>query len=242
MHTKSFFCNSIVVLLFTSRIGAQVQQSGWLASFNTIGVNKKFSIHFDAQWRSTDNIKSMQTLLLRGGVNYKAGKNITVTGGYAFISNRKTISGVSGYAPENRLWEQLVINQKIKKISIAHRLRIEQRFISQSAVVNNELVNEGSVNAGRLRYFARSIVPLTRDKNFFRGYFAALQNEVFINIGNRAAVNGKYFDQNRLYLAIGYKCNSKLSFDFGYMNQYISGRGDSFTNNHIVQLATYTSL
>lgn len=242
MKTKLAFFLSAAVFFLSKDLSAQVQQSGWLASFNTFRLDKKFSIHFDGQWRSTDNIKNMQTLLLRSGLNYKTGSKSTVTAGYAYISNRRMISGISGYAPEHRLWEQLIIAQKIKRISIAHRFRLEQRFISKSQVINNELVNEGSVYANRIRYFIRNTVPLTQDKNFSSGFFTALQNEVFINFGNRSAVNGKYFDQNRLYLALGYKVNSELSFDFGYMNQYVNGKNGNFTNNHIIQLAAYTSL
>jgi len=239
---KKIICLFTVALIFTKCVTGQVQQSGWLASFNTFRLDNRFSIHFDAQWRGTDNIKNMQTALLRTGLNYKPGKNSTFTAGYAFISNRRVISGISGYAPEHRLWEQLIVHQKIKNLSVSHRFRLEQRFISKSQAVNNELVHEGSVYASRIRYFIRTIIPLAKEKEFSKGLFGAVQNEVFLNFGNRSVVNGKYFDQNRLYLALGYKLSARLSFDAGYMNHYVNGRNNSFTNTHIIQLAAYTQL
>ena len=72
--------------------------------------------------------------------------------------------------------------------------------------------------------------------------FAALQEEVFLNFGNGDNTNGKTFDQNRIYLAIGYRVNAEFDIEAGYMNQYTSGRNDSFTNNHIAQVAGYLRL
>ena len=69
-----------------------------------------------------------------------------------------------------------------------------------------------------------------------------MQNEVFVNIGNTANVNGKFFDQNRLYLAMGYRLCTSFDLEAGYLNQYISGRNSAFTNNHVLQVAGYLRL
>ncbi len=223
-------------------VKAQSQFSGWLASFNTFKTGKKTSIHADVQWRSSDDFQHTQTLLLRSGLNIHLTKKLTVTGGYAFIHNRRVLGAVSGYSPEHRSWEQLLYNHKTKNIFISHRLRLEQRFISKSIVTNNELKNEGSAYANRLRYFLRNIFPFQAQPIFSKGLFAAVQNEVFVNIGNTSNVNGKFFDQNRLYLAMGYRLSSSLDFEAGYLNQYISGRNGAFTNNHVLQVAGYVRL
>lgn len=232
-----FICCSLSFKLF-----AQSQFSGWLASFNTFKTGKKTSIHADVQWRSSDELKHTQTLLLRSGLNVHLTKQLIITGGYAFIHNRRVISNVSGYAPEHRIWEQLLYNHKLKSIFVSHRFRLEQRFISKSTVQNNELKNDGSVYANRFRYFIRNVLPFQQEKTFSKGMFAALQNEVFVNIGNTANVNGKFFDQNRFYLAIGYRLHSSFDIETGYLNQYISGRNGAFTNNHVLQVATYLRL
>jgi hypothetical protein len=77
---------------------------------------------------------------------------------------------------------------------------------------------------------------------FTRGFFAAVQNEIFANISGVSAVNGKFFDQNRAYLAVGYRYSRQFDVELGYMNQYISGTGSNSTNNHILQMATYLRL
>jgi len=92
-----------------------------------------------------------------------------------------------------------------------------------------------------LRYFIRGIIPFTKQPEFSRGLFLALQNEVFLNTGNKTAVNGKIFDQNRLYAAIGYRLPGKIDIEAGYMNQYTVTPA-SFINNHIAQIAVYKRL
>jgi len=235
------FLFTLIIAAISSLTFAQVQQSGWLASFNTFRLTHKTSIHFDAQWRSSDRLRHMQTLLLRTGLNYKISPITTLTGGYAYISNRKSVNGITGYSPEHRIWQQALVAYKVKNIAVAHRFRLEQRFMGRPKVENDRLVNEGSNYASRFRYFTRNIIPFAR-KDFHKGVFAAVQNELFLNFGNTQTVNGKTFDQNRLYLALGYKVHSRFSFDFGYLNQYINGRDNAFVNNHIIQLAAYTSL
>ena len=114
--------------------------------------------------------------------------------------------------------------------------------MAKTFIADEELKRDGSLYANRIRYFIRNVIPLQHQKAFSKGLFAALQNEVFVNIGNKANVNGKYFDQNRLYLALGYRINPSFDLETGYLNQYINGRNNSFINNHVWQLAGYLRL
>ncbi len=231
----------ILALLLTSVIHAQTNHTGWLATFNTFKTGKKTSIHNDLQWRGSDELTHTQTFLARVGLNVKLNNTLTVTAGYAFIHNRRTVAGVTGYAPEHRIWQQLLIAQKFKHTLLSHRFRLEQRFISRSTVVNNELKNEDAYFANRIRYFARAVQPLNGDPGFKKGMFAALQNEVFFNFGNTANVNGQHFDQNRFYATAGYRINPVIDLEAGYLNQYVKNRSGR-TNNHILQLAAYLKL
>ncbi|HEY6502956.1 MAG TPA: DUF2490 domain-containing protein [Chitinophagaceae bacterium] len=241
---KKIFSLSLFQLLLSVffHLSAQSSFTGWLASFNTFKTGKKTSVHTDVQLRSTDEIKQIQTVLIRPGLNVHLNKHLTVTAGYAFISNKRIINTTSGFAPEHRIWEQVLINHKLKSIFVSHRFRLEQRFISKSIVVNNELETDGSVYANRFRYFIRNILPFKNEPVFKKGLFAALQNEVFLNFGNTSTVNGETFDQNRLYIAVGYRLRATFDLEAGYMNQYINGRGKTFVNTHVLQLAGYLRL
>jgi hypothetical protein len=237
-----FLVTCILLLTISFSALAQTQFSGWVASFNTVKLNQKFSIHFDAQFRGSDQWQYLQTLLLRAGLNYHINKHVIATAGYAYIHNRRVINGINGYAPEHRTWEQLILSHKLGYTTLSHRLRLEQRFIGKSVIIDNNFHTQGNNYANRLRYFFRTLLPIATSSDFRKGPFFALQNEVFVNFGDKSAVNGEFFDQNRAYGALGYRFHKRFDAEVGYLNQYINGRNSAFTNNHILQLAVYTRL
>ena len=230
------------ILIANDNLYAQKQFSGWFSHFSTIKTGKKTSFHSDLHWRSTNHWEHMQTLLLRVGLNVHLSSRTTVTGGYAFIQNRRTVGSVSGYLAEHRTWEQFQFNHRFGQFYSSQRFRLEQRFIPVISVVNGELKRNDHFYANRFRYFTRNLLPFHRQTPFRKGAYGVLQNEVFLNFGNTENLNGKIFDQNRFYAALGYRISPHVDMETGYVNQYINGRASSFTNNHIVQLAGYLRL
>ncbi|HZH97215.1 MAG TPA: DUF2490 domain-containing protein [Flavisolibacter sp.] len=241
MRLRQTFALFICLLILSLSVTAQVQFSGWLGSFNTFKLNNRFSLHFDGQLRSTDQLQQVSAVLLRPGLNFHLNKTWVLTGGYMLNLNRRTNSGISALLGEHRAWQQVQANYKLGKVAVAHRFRFEERFIPRPKVDGNDLKTNGYDQAFRFRYFIRNIFPLVSGSGFSEGPFLALQNEIFLNTGNKTAVNGKAFDQNRLYGAVGYRLKGKFDVEAGYMNQYISTR-TAFINNHIVQLALYKRL
>ena len=199
-------------------------------------------MHTDVQLRSSDEWKQMQTFLFRPGINFHLNKKLVLSVGYAYISNHQTRNDVSDYVPEHRLWEQLIISHKVKRFAISHRIRLEERFLPTIIIQPDELEVAGFALAGRFRYFLRNILPLNKQETFTRGPFAAIQNEIFLNIFGLNKVNNAVFDQNRFYLACGFRLSPKADLEIGYMNQYVNGRGDLKTTNHILQFAGYLRL
>lgn len=249
MTMKKIFLLSTIFLVTISSVQSQVQQqSGWFASFNTIKLNDKFSIHAELQIRSTDDWEHVQTVLPRVGLNYHVKPNQILTAGYAYIPNRSVIGDESNLLGEHRIWQQYLITHKAWRASVTHRFRLEERFVPTAALVDNEVEKNGSLYSTRFRYFIRGLIPFTKQQPFTRGMFGALQNELFLNITNKNNVNDQVFDQNRAYAAIGYRFSKKMDIEIGYMSQYQARRplaGSSKNNdlsNNIVQLAVYTRL
>lgn len=279
-YTKLLLISGLIFCGLIRPASAQTQFAGWAATFQNYKLSKTFGVYFDAQYRSTDQLKQMSALLLRPGINLYITPRLTGTVGYAFIPQQRFNAGVEGYLPEHRIWEQLIYTHPLRiggghsaghsgtdhlvthhhaLPTLQHRLRLEQRYLPKHHPEGNELVRDGHREAHRLRYFFRGIIPLSAQPDqsaragsvtggpakpaaFTKGFFAAVQNEIFFNLGDRSAVNGKLFDQNRMLLAGGYRLNKQFDMELGYMNQYISGAGSNTTNNHIVQLATYLRL
>ncbi|HSK13774.1 MAG TPA: DUF2490 domain-containing protein, partial [Phnomibacter sp.] len=142
---------------------------------------------------------------------------------------------------EQRLWQQYLILQPARHTSIQHRFRFEERFVPLPNVRNSDLYTDDLLFSTRFRYFVRSVIPLRKQTApFSKGLFFAPQNEIFFNTTNRDNVNGKFFDQNRLYGAIGYRFARSFDAEAGYMWQLVKRRtalGD--LNNHIAQVAIY---
>jgi hypothetical protein len=231
----------VCFLPVTLLVAQQNLHTGWLASFNTFSINKQWSVHLDAQLRSTDELSQVQTILIRPGINYHFNKKQVLTAGYAYIPNRFVSGSENELLAEHRIWQQFIQMQTVKKISIQHRFRFEERFIPKPAVDNEGLYADEYAFATRFRYFVRSVIPLTQPTGAFeKGIFTALQNEVFLNTTNLKAVNGKTFDQNRLYVALGYRLAKQFDMEAGYMWQFVERKqGLGTIDNHIAQIAVY---
>lgn len=226
--------------LFASFSFAQTvnQNTGWFMFLNSTKFNDKWGMHFDLQLRTEDNWDGVRNLLVRPGITYYINKNSNSTVGYLFTQTYLPNDILVGAAPlkntltEHRIWQQYIYNHKPwKSATLSHRLRLEQRFIERQT---DEIFSQ------RFRYFFRLIQPLKKqDGAFTEGVFAALQNETFFNIQNKEKLNNSFFDQNRAYLAVGYRFSKKIDLEAGYLNQAINGANTNTVNN-VAQLAIYT--
>lgn len=239
---------TLLLIFSAANTKAQTRQdfSGWAGVFASYKLNDKFSIHFDGQLRTASGWEKPSAVMMRPGLNYHINSRTIATAGYAYIDNNRTVSGISGWIPEHRIWEQLLYNQKValsgRNTVLQHRFRFEQRFAGTAIVEGNKVVRNNYEFAMRLRYFTRIVVPLQKTENFTSGSFIALQDEVFFNIRNNDAVtNGKAFDQNRAYFAMGWRFSPKFDLEAGYMHQYAIGRSNDVSNS-IIQLAGYLRL
>lgn len=238
----------LFVLLNALTITAQTRKdfTGWGAVFASYKLSDKFSIHFDGQLRSSDEWEKFQNVLLRPGLNYHINSKSIATVGYAYVASNRTVSDISGWIPEHRIWEQYIYNQRFtfdaRSTTLQHRFRLEERFIGTAILDGDELKTEDYEFAMRLRYFVRMIMPLQKTESFTNGAFVAFQDETFFNLKNNDKVtNGKVFDQNRAYVALGWRFSPKFDLEAGYMNQYVVGRSLDVSNS-IIQLAGYVRL
>lgn len=226
---STVFLLGIVGKLFAQ---TQYQNSGWFMFVNNTKFNQKWGLQFDAQVRSADDWDHVRNTLIRPALQYFINKDHNVALGYLWQTTQNQVEGTSNtFLHEHRIFEQYIFNHKLSSIFASHRVRVEQRFIERT---------NDNVFAQRFRYFFRLIQPLQKtDETFDRGAFVALQNEVFLNIQNKDRINKSVFDQNRLYLAGGYRFSKKVDLEIGYMNQAVKNT-TNHTNNNIVQFAVYT--
>lgn len=223
----------ILALLVSAGLSAQTRvhtnnANGWFMYFGDHPISgSKWGVHLEGQWRRHDIVQNWQQLLLRPAVNYQMNANVMLTAGYGFIdTHRYGAFPVSRAFLEHRVFQQVQVANKIGKVNMTHRYRLEQRFLGQ----NNEWRHEN-----RFRYMARVMVPL-------KGKWSlAIFAEPMINFGRNVGAN--VFDQNRAYVAAAYQMRKHARLEVGFMEQTILQRnGRNVENNHTFQLAVYSNL
>ncbi|WP_230142083.1 MULTISPECIES: DUF2490 domain-containing protein [unclassified Pedobacter] len=222
------------VIMASGKLYAQTQHqnSGWFMLLNNTKFSDKWGLQFDVQLRSADDWGYLRNTLVRPALQYFINNKHNVALGYLWQTTHTESAGSADLTlHEHRIFEQYIYSHKIKSVFASHRLRLEQRFIGRTGE---------DVFSQRFRYFFRLIQPLQKTQpTFAKGPFVALQNEVFLNIQNKDKINNSIFDQNRLYLAAGYRFSKQFDLEAGYMNQATHGVSNNTVNN-IIQLAVYT--
>lgn len=206
-----------------------VQYNTWYMYFGNHRLTDQLGLHTEYQWRRHEWIDTWQQSLMRVGLDYYATENSMLTVGYGWIESFPYgEQPISATLTEHRIWQQWIINQRVGRLYVNHRYRLEQRFLEQPGSTDY-------VFRQRARYRLMTMLPIgerdLKDHTFFVSAYA----EPFISFGKGVGAN--ILGQNRLYLALGYRINPKVSFQLGYLNQYIvKADGERHERNHDLQL------
>jgi hypothetical protein len=229
---------------------SQVALSGWATVNNQIALSRKVIYQLEASFRTDTKREYLQTFLLRTGAFVQLNNQWSFGAGYCLIDNRRTISGITGYAVEHQALEQawfshpvyLGLGQHRHKTLLRHRLRLENRFLPRLVAENGDFKRRGSSFSNRLRYQLREQIPLVAQPDFTKGMYLTLQNEFFFNVSGQQYVNGKIFDQNRSLVALGYRFNRAIDLDLSYMLRTIKNAGEGWSRENLLQVTAFTRL
>ena len=221
MKRNSTRCLSLVFLLallsnYSSAQETQDVAGNWLMYFGTNKIADDWSIHSEIQYRNhTVEPVNIEQLLLRTGVNYHINKNAAVTLGYGFIPSYVFESEQSEpESTEHRIFQQLILINKIDRIKFEHRYRIEQRWVSNETVENDY--------RNRFRYRLMAFIPLNKPEITTGTFFLGIYDEIFMN------TKQTFFDRNRLYAALGYQFNKTTQAQVGYLRQTVNAFGKDY--------------
>jgi hypothetical protein len=211
----------------------------WFMYFGDHPISaSKWGIHAEAQFRRAKAGLTAQQFLLRPGVNYQLTPNAMLTFGYAFVRS----SPYGGYParaafPEHRIFEQLLLRQRVGKIPLQHRLRLEQRLVGIVAGPGTDVDRWESRN--RFRYMLRGDIPLPFKTAGEKRFGVALYNEFFVHFGANRGI--RYLEQNRAYGALTYKPSKWNRLEVGYLHQYVPQRNGLVSeHNHTLQFALFS--
>ena len=226
----------ILFVLFTFTCIASFAQSfenkSWIFLTHKQKLSRKWDVLADFQVRSSDKIKKFETILIRGAASCNFNKNHSVALGYAYKGDWEEESGETVYKLEHRIYEQYIFDGKIKRTELTARFRLEQRFINEDAAFEF---------SQRVRTFVSFQIPLVANHDFTKGVYTTLQNELFLNVYNKEKVNNSSFDQNRIMGSVGYRWNSSIDTEIGYI--YWRQKEDAgISNSNILQLMITTKI
>ena len=161
---------ALLVLLFS--INSVTAQNFDLGSWNILNIkynqNEKWSFFGEGQLRSLKFYNNFHYYEYKGGINFKAHKNLKLTLGAG--SYQTFNEGGNFVLPKNndefRLWPQAVLFQSIGKLKIEQRYRSEFRFTSNGY-------------RNRFRYRLGVSYPFGKERDNYKPFQISASNELF---------------------------------------------------------------
>ncbi len=188
----------IILLTFTLCIykvkaqNAENKLGAWYMYNGSHKLSEKFALKTMAHFRYFELASEFQQEIYRLGLNYTINPKINFTLGYSFVNTDTEYQVPSTSINEHRIYEDLNINGKLKKINLRHRIRLEHRFFN-------------SVDSHWFRYDLNGSYPISKTLSVYAF------NEIFLNIDR-----SKRFVQNWTGAGFLKKLNTNLKLKLGY--------------------------
>lgn len=202
---KQFFWALLCLTGFNcgTALAQESEVGNWWIYFGSQSIGPRWSWWNEVQYRNYDFVGDLEQLLLRTGFGYNLTENNNnLLLGYGFIRSQPYLAGTDrkGDNIEHRIYQQFITRQKIGRVAVQHRYRVEERFPESGFRM-------------RFRYFLSINIPLnhpTLEKNTL---YLSSYNELFLN-GSQTV-----FDRNRFYNGLGYVINQHFRVEGALMFQ-----------------------
>nr|MCU0421150.1 DUF2490 domain-containing protein [Cyclobacteriaceae bacterium] len=187
------------------------EEQTWLAYFNQTRLSQRSGLWADLHIRLTENFVDERALsIARVGYTYYLSDQTRLTAGYAYISRQQRAPDLE--VPEHRPWQQIQWIEKKRWYTWMQWIRLEERFRQDTD--GDALADSYRFN-WRFRYNVAMTIPLKGTTVDAGVPFVLVNNELHINAG-REIVNN-YFDQNRLFVGLGYQFAKHAHVHLGYL-------------------------
>jgi Protein of unknown function (DUF2490) len=239
MIKKSIF--SILLVSFLSMyVAAQAKTIGtnttsWFAYVGVHKISDNWSLLIEGQLRRSDFLANSMQVLFRPGLIYHINDNTTLGGGYLYAwTEPYGVQPSKAAFPENRSWQQLQFKSMHGNVELINRLRLEQRWVHSPVDKGNNAWEAGdAVYTNRVRNMLKASIPFKGKVIHDKTLYATVSNELMVNWGKNVKLNT--FDQNRVFVGLGYKIPSIGRLEAGYLNQAIfKGTGTTIEQNHTI--------
>ncbi|WP_306353050.1 DUF2490 domain-containing protein [Flavobacterium sp. '19STA2R22 D10 B1'] len=197
----------LLLLLFSAfsfqSYAQQDNLNNWFQYTMSAKLSPKWSVTALSQYRSYDLVQDSRLFLVATYLERTFENGITPGAGYMFLV-LEPYNSVSEkrIRYENRAFQQLSLKSNIGRVSISHRYRVEERFLTNP----DDFVL-------RLRYLISLRIPFNGEnkKDLFYGIF---KNEIRMNV-----VKEEQFDSNRITAGIGIHLSKRSAIEVSFVNQ-----------------------
>lgn len=196
------FRKFILSLVFSNYYFFSFCQVNDAGLWSSLSIEKKFSDKVSAslseEFRFNENISELSSFFTDAGIAFKFNDDVKISGCYRFISKRKT---EDYYSFRHRIYFDIVFRRKIKKLTPAIRLRLQEQ---QTDIYSSD--------AGKIpEWYLRPKISFRYNlKGKFTPYLAS---EFFYHFA------GKVFDNARNTVGVERKINNKLDLDLFFLHQ-----------------------
>ena len=151
---KTFKILLLLICFWNFSFSQNTEVGNWFIYFGNQKINPKWHWHNEVQYRNYNFIGDTNQLLLRTGIGFNLTEdNNAILLGYGFINTQKYIpnSDEKIDANEHRIYQQFITKQKLGRVLVQHRYRIEERFLADDFQM-------------RFRYFLGINIPINKNK------------------------------------------------------------------------------
>ena len=215
------------------------QKLVWYGLFSTLEFNDKWNLQTEIQERQFINPTAQHQILLRTHLHRLLGKSgwETSAGFCVFFQNpNNPLASVKLTRPELRPHIEMMNKQKISKLTINHRYRLEARFFHNTNDDVTDLENGFGFGYLRCRYKIQGLLPLCNFSNN-RKLRMKVSDEILLNVGNNIVTN--VFDQNRIYSGLNLEVSETISMELGLLNWFQQRPNGDFYNRNILRCTVF---
>ncbi|MFA6037725.1 MAG: DUF2490 domain-containing protein [Legionellales bacterium] len=214
MHIKKIFY--LLIGFFSSPVLASSQSSElWLdASINDyFQQHEKLNYSLELQTRFVDEKDYYEFSYASAALGYRETPNLSFWAGY----QRDTQNEISGAAPENIIWEQMVWQIFENETMV---IRTRTRFEQKNRLHQNEWGN----------LFRERITAFFPDQ-LFNIYTPIIYNEFFIKLNQTSWSDTDTFEENRLFIGLAIPTSNTSFLETGYIQQTVFNDSGNEYNN-----------
>ncbi|MBN3584751.1 DUF2490 domain-containing protein [Algoriphagus aestuarii] len=184
----------------------------WLQYYNQIQFNDRWTLLTDGGYRWRENFDESSLFIVRMGVGYSLRPSLRVGAGMAYLGfyASEKVAKI-----ENRPFQEIQLKNKIGKIELTQRFRLEERFFH---LVQPSTLEKPNTFNFRYRYsvmFSGVLFYLSNSKQFVS---LKIGDEVFFNSGKTIIYNR--FDQNRFVVSPTINLEENLAISLTWNKQF----------------------